>query len=183
MTDKIDVLVATYPHIWKTRSAVFSYLRGGIRRALWNRCPQKVEFIKENRIKIPNPNPRGKVKQVWGGVCSVTGEVLPLNMLNVDHISGNNSLSELSDLQSFIESIALVTKQDLQFISVVAHKVKNHAEKQGISFEEAMMEKKAIELAKSKQDKQWLLDKGVTPANNQAARRIQIIQELNNGKD
>lgn len=60
-----------YPHIWKTESSLMSYIRGGIRRNLWNRSPIKIEFIKNNRIRIPNPNPRGKVKEVWGAYVAL----------------------------------------------------------------------------------------------------------------
>jgi hypothetical protein len=61
-----------YPHIWSSESAYMSWLRGGLRRYLWSKNPVKLEFIKQNRIKIPNPNPKGKVKEVWGGVCAFT---------------------------------------------------------------------------------------------------------------
>jgi len=94
-----------YPHIWKTKAAFLSFIRGGIRRALWNRSPIKLEFIKKYRKRIKNPNPKGKVKEVWGGTCALCNREFPSQQLNVDHKIGNNSLKELSDLQSFIESI------------------------------------------------------------------------------
>lgn len=167
-----------FPEIWKTESAFLSWIRGGIRRSLWNRHPVKLEFIKRNRTKIPNPNPRGKLKEVWGATCNITGEILPLKCLEVDHIQGNHSLRSLNDLQSFIEGIVLVKMEDLQFVSKEAHKVKSYAEKEGITFEEAYNVKRAIELVKTKQDKQWLIDRGITPASNQAARRQQILEVL-----
>lgn len=178
MGDKIDELIAEYPHIWKTRSSFLSWIRGGIRRSLWNRSPQKLEFIKKNRIRIPNPNPRGKVDTVWGAQCALTGEVIPLNQCEVDHCFGNHSLSTLSDIQSFVEGICLVTEKDLQFVSKTAHKVKSYAEKHNISFEEALAIKKAIDIVKNKQDKQWLEERGIIPASTQVKRRKQIEDAL-----
>jgi hypothetical protein len=137
-----------YPHIWKTESAFMSWLRGGIRGGLWNKHPVKLEFIKKNRIQIPNPNPKGKKPTVWGAVCSLTGEIVPINQIQVDHKVGNHSLRSLDDIQSFIESIVLVTDEDLQLVSKDAHTVKSYAERKGITFEEAIIEKKVIAFGK-----------------------------------
>lgn len=169
-----------HPNIWKTQSAFMSFLRGGIRRALWNKSPIKLEFIKAKRKKIPNPNPRGKVKEVWGATCALCGKDFPLNQMNVDHVVGNHSLNSLDDLQSFVENIVCVSFSSLQFVDKECHKVKSHSEKMGISFESALAEKEAIAIIKSKQDITWLKQRGITPASNQVKRREQIIKELRN---
>jgi hypothetical protein len=140
----VTPLWQSHSHIWKSESAFLSWIRGGIRRSLWNRHPIKLEFIKKNRERIPNPNPRGKVPTVWGGRCSLTGEILPLNKLEVDHKVGEHSLRSVKDIQSFIEGVVFVTEDMLQFVSREAHKVKSYAEKQGISFEKALAIKQAI---------------------------------------
>ena len=176
--DKLQKVVDAYPHVWKTKSALLSWIRGGIRRSLWNKSPQKLEFIKKNRIKIPNPNPNGRAKEVFGGVCYITGEAFPLDQMQIDHKIGNHSLTSLDDLQAFIEGIALVTEQDLAFISLEAHANKTYAEKYGISYEEAKATREAIAICKARQDVSWLEDKGITPAKNQAGRRKQIIDKL-----
>ena len=176
MKDKLKDVLERYKHIWKTESSFMSYIRGGIRRSLWNRSPVKLEFIKNNRYKIKNPNPNARVKEVWGGKCALTGEELPLNQLECDHIVGNHSLQSLDDLQSFIEAIVLVTEDDLQFVSKEAHKVKSYSEKMGISFEEAYAEKRAISIISSKQDKAVLEEAGIVPASNQKGRREQLVK-------
>lgn len=176
--DKIQKLLDRYPNIWKSKPAVMSWLRGGIRRSLWKNSPQKIDFINKNRIKIPNPNPNGRVKEVWGGKCYLTGVLLPVSELEVDHIQGNHSLRDLSDLQPFIEGIALITDDDLAFISKDAHKVKSQAEKKGISFEDAQIEKIVIDLQNKKMDKDWLEARSVIPESNQKKRRQQIIEIL-----
>ena len=164
-----------YPQIWKTESAFMSWIRGGIRRSLWNRHPVKLEFIKLNRVKIPNPNPRGKVAEVWGGVCALTGETHVIANLEVDHRTGNHSLQTLKDIEPFVKGIVDITLEDLQFVSKEAHKIKSYAEKQGISFEEAKIEKEVIEIIKQKKDKEYLQENQLPVSSTQSARRATIV--------
>lgn len=165
-----------YPHIWATESAYMSWLRGGLRRYLWSKNPVKLEFIKQNRIKIPNPNSKGKVKEVWGGVCALTGETHVIGDMEVDHISGNHSLKTLDDLVPFVKGIVMVTLEDLQLVSKEAHKIKSYAEKQGISFEEAKIEKEVIELIKQKKDKEYCIENNIPVQSTQALRRKAIVE-------
>ena len=167
-----------YAHIWKTKAAFMSFLRGGIRRALWNRSPIKLEFIRKNRIRIPNQNPRGRADEVWGAICGVCGGKFPLKDVEVDHTIGNHSLKDLDDLQPFIEGIVCVSEEDLAFVCKPCHKCKTHAEKMGISFDEALIMKKAIEIEKNFDTKSWLIERGVTPGKNMKERRKQIIKIL-----
>lgn len=137
-----------YPSIWKTEAAFLAWIRGGIRRALWNRSPIKLEFMKANRIKIPNPNPKGRVPTVWGAKCALTGVLLPLSEMEVDHITGGHSLKTVEDIQAFVKGIVLISMDDLQFVSKEAHKAKSYAERMGISFEEAVIAKEVIKIMK-----------------------------------
>ncbi|MNL63275.1 hypothetical protein D3C87_1874000 [compost metagenome] len=72
----------------------------------------------------------------------------------------------------------MVTEDELQFVSKDAHRIKSYAEKQGIAFELALVEKKAIELIKSKKDVAFLESRSIIPASTQAKRREQIKQKL-----
>ena len=176
-----------YPYIWSSESAYMSWLRGGLRRYLWAKNPVKLEFIKQNRIKIPNPNPKGKVKEVWGGVCALTGNTYVIGDMEVDHISGNHSLKTIDDLVPFVKGIVMVTLEDLQLVSKEAHKIKSYAEKQGISFEEAKVEKEVIELIKQKKDKEYCNEHNLVVESTQALRRKTIVAHklslLNKGED
>ena len=164
-----------YPNIWSSESAYMSWLRGGLRRYLWSKNPVKLEFIKQNRVKILNPNPRGKVKEVWGGVCALTGNTYPIGDMEVDHKEGNHSLKTLDDLVPFVKGIVMITLDDLQLVSKEAHKIKSYAEKQGISFEEAKIEKEVIEIIKQKKDKEYCIENKLVVESTQAARRKTIV--------
>lgn len=189
MTNKIDnhlpKLWELYPDIWKTESAFMSWLRGGIRR-IWSKHPVRIEFMKQNRIRIPNPNKNGKAKEVWGIKCALTGDLVPQTDAEVDHKKGNNSLRSVDDIQSFVESMLLVTFDDLQLVSKDAHKIKSYAEKYNMTFAEAKVHKEVIEICK---DKQKTLDKLLeynvqSPPSNAKARRELLtklmLEELKN---
>jgi len=171
-----------YPNIWPTKSSFMSFLRGGIRRALWNRSPIKLEFIRKNRRKIKNPNPKGKVKEVWGGECALCGLDFPSNQLNVDHKQGHNTLREISDIQVFMESVVLVQESDLQFACLKCHKIKNLQERTGVDFESARITKEVIAIMSSKLDKEWLKERNIIPKSNAKLRREQIEEYMKNAQ-
>lgn len=176
-----------YPQIWKSEAAFMSWLRGGIRGGLWNKHPVKLEFIKKNRIQIPNPNPKGKKPTVWGGVCALTGETHILSNLQVDHKKGNHSLQSLDDVQSFIEAMVLVTDEDLQLVSKEAHKIKSHSERMGMTFEEAQLEKQVIAFSKLSVKEQIKLlteklDSSIINSLSNAAKRKSAYRDILKGE-
>lgn len=169
-----------YPHIWKTQAAYMSFIRGGIRKGLWNRNPVKLEFIQESREKLPlgrktKSNPEGLV---WGCKCNICKKDFRVNEIEVDHLKGNHSLKSIEDLRQFIENIVFVDKKDLQILCKGCHRIKSYAEKEEIPFELAKATKKAIQIQKEKDDKRFLTEKGVTPKGNAKERREQLIELL-----
>lgn len=159
---KLDEILEKYPHIWKSKSAFMSYLRGGVRRACWMKHPVKLEFIKNNRERIPNPNPRGKVSDVWGGRCNVCKNLFVQSKLSVDHVREYSAtLKNIDDIQKFVELISLVTEDDLQLVCKDCHDTISYSQKQGCSFQEAVVRKKHILIAKEKRFKSELEARGV----------------------
>jgi len=93
--DHIDILVAKYPSVWKTRAAFFSWLRGGLRRAVWEKYPPKLMF--KNAQCLPPPEGyTGKAKS--GKPCALTGEWTGKSKLEVDHLVGEASLRCIEDI-------------------------------------------------------------------------------------
>ena len=165
MTDsetKLQQMLDKYPHIWKTKASLMSYLRGGLRRSCWLKHPVKLEFIKNNRERIPNPNPRGKVDTVWGGRCNVCENLFVQSKLAVDHIREfSASLKDIEDIQTFVELITLVTEDDLQFVCKDCHENISYSQKNGCSLEEARVRKKHILYGKEKAFKRELEARGM----------------------
>lgn len=133
-----------YPHVWKTKAAFFSWLRGGLRRAVWEKYPVKLEFKNE----VCSPPPEGlETRAKSGAYCALTGEWVGKSKGEIDHIKGNASLNDWNDVLPFIQHLC-ATKDNLQFVDKEAHKIKSYAERQGISFEEAIIRKKVIAMGK-----------------------------------
>lgn len=176
MTSLIDKLPWGDGTPWKTQSSFMSWVRGGIRRGLWNKSPIKLGFLNKHRKQIDNPNPRGNKATVWGGECALCNGVFTIANLEVDHKEGNHSLNSIEDIHTFIEAIVLVTEDDLQLVCKPCHKIKSYSDKEGISFQEARAEKKAIQTIKEKKDKETLKSFGIIPAPNQKERRKQLVE-------
>jgi len=167
-----------FPEIWNTKAKFMSWLRGGIRRGLWNRSPIKLEVIKRKRKRIINPKTN---KEVWGGTCYICGDDFVQKELQVDHIKGEHTLKEISDIQSFVEAMTLVSLDDLDLVCKRCHKIKNHAERYGMTFEEANTEKKVIEFGKLPAPAQHskLVEIGITPPSTAKARKDAYREWLN----
>lgn len=162
---------------WKTESAWWGYLRGCLRKA-WSRNPIKLNLIKKKRRQIPNPNPKGKKEFVFGFDCDVCSGTFVLSEGEVDHIEPAGSLKSIEDIRGFVERLLFVTEDDLRLVCKGCHKAITYAEKTGMSFDEAKIEKEAIRLGNEGLDKQWLLDHNLVPTSSKAKRREQIIQFL-----
>lgn len=163
-----------YPEIWKTKAAFFAWVRGGLRRALWERYPPKIQF-KNGQCKLPPAGYQGKAKS--GTECALTGTWTPKSYLEVDHIEGNVSLKGWEDIMEFIQHLC-TNADNMQLVGKEAHKTKSYAERMGISFEEAVIEKQAIQIIKDKKDKQFFIDRNLSVPSNATARRELILKLL-----
>lgn len=135
-----------HPHIWRTKSEYMSFLRGGVRRGLWEKNQIKINFKKENRCRVPlgkktRSNPKG---EIWGAKCFYCGGFFKESAVEVDHFKGGHSLKDVSDLVPFIKGLLFVDNDDLRLACKKCHKQKTLSESRGISFEEAGIQKQVI---------------------------------------
>lgn len=174
----------TLPDVWNTQAKFFAWLRGGIRGGIWNKYPVKLEYLKQNRKMIKNPNPRGRKEEVWGGECYVCGGEFPQSKLQVDHREGNHSLREIEDIQEFIEAMILVTMDDLGLICKECHDIKSYQERHGITFEEAKVAKDVIAYMKntSISEQRKVLKEHGLPENNASVRKEGLTKLFSTGK-
>ena len=122
-----------YPNIWKTESSWWSYIRGCLRKA-WNRHPVKLEFIKNNRVRVINTDTGN---EVWGGKCNRCKKEYASKHLQVDHIVPAGSLKANKDIQGFVERLLFVGEDDLQFLCKQCHRIITYSERYDVSLEEA----------------------------------------------
>lgn len=163
-----------YPKIWKTKSEFFVWLRGNLRRAVWETYPPKIQFKNENCL----PPPSDYVGRARSGTrCALSGAWTSKSMLEVDHIVGNASLKDWDDLLSFVQHLC-ANSENLQLVSKEAHRIKSYAERQGISYEDAVIEKQAIAIVKNKKDKEFFIERGMTVPTNAKLRREGIVSVL-----
>ena len=167
---------------WANSTAFFTYLRGCLRKA-WSHHPVKLNLIKKQRKQVPNVNPKGNKPTVWGFDCVLCDKTFPIKEGNVDHITPAGSLKKTEDIQGFVERLLYVTEDDLRLICKTCNSTLAYADKQGVSFQEASLQKLAIDLTKKGMDKAWLESKGIVPCGNATKRREQILTKLREEMD
>ena len=169
--DDLTAYLDKHRDIWPTNGAFFTWLRGAMRKAIWQFHPIKLKY-KKSCVQPPPPDYKGKAKGLIQ--CALTGEWVGQSMAEVDHIEGHSSFKCVDDLLPYMMHLAL--PKELQCVSKEAHKVKSYSERMGISFEDALIQKRAIALVKSGGE-QWLRDRGVVVPKKKDLRKI-LVQEL-----
>lgn len=171
----------TLPDKWKTESAFMSYVRGGIRGALWKRYPIKTEYMKIARTRDINPKTG---KECFGAVCYLCGQFYPQKDIEIDHLKGGHSLKTIDDANDFLRGMLYIDFDDMATACRPCHRVKSYAERTDMSFEEAKAEKEAIAIEKKgvAAVKKLIESAGQEPASNSKMRRQQlksILQRAN----
>lgn len=172
--DEVDYpnLWELYPDIWKTKSEFFVWLRGGLRRAIWEKYPVKIQF-KNETVDLPPEGYTGRAKS--GKECALSGEWTGKSALEVDHIVGNASLRDWEDIPSFVAHLC-TTKENMQLVSKEAHKIKSYAERYNMSYAEAVIEKEVVAICKKKVPEldKWIKDNGGVECKNATQRRTMV---------
>lgn len=146
---------------------------------LWNRHPVKLKVLNKNRIKIDNPNPKGRVKQVWGAQCALCKQFHVIKDIQVDHVDGGDySLKTVSDIQDFFENIVLVTEDDLRLLCKDCNSTCTYAKRHDISYEEAFCIKYVIKRIKEKTLNDFFIERSLDVPKNKAAAREKAIEIL-----
>lgn len=162
---------------WPKQTNFMSYLRGCLRKA-WSNNPIKITVLNKKRKQIKNPNPKGKRDFVWGFDCEMCHKEFVIANGQVDHIIPAGSLREISDIQGFVERLLCVTEEDLRLVCKGCNSALAMSDRSGLSFEDSVIEKEVIAICSAKQDKEWLIARGIKPESNAAKRKIQVRQEL-----
>lgn len=136
--------------IWKTEATYWSWLRGGLRK-LWSDYPLRKEW-KKNALRPVKPEEKkakvfhSSTKNV--GQCSFCGEWFPGSKLEVDHKIPSDGCVSVETAEAFLWYCAGTNSRDFQLSCKPCHKIKTHAERYGMTFEEARVEKDSIAFEK-----------------------------------
>ena len=140
-----------HPDLWKNQTAFFTYLRGHL-RLLWSRYPAKNKWKDAQMVKPPKGY-TGRAKSM--GKCYYCSEMFAKSHLEVDHVQQAGTCNSWETATEFLYKL-LDCNDNWVLACKPCHKVKSLAEKRGISFEEASLEKRIIEICKK--PKQEVLD-------------------------
>lgn len=133
-----------YPNIWKTSSAFFVYLRGSLRR-IWAVYPPKLEW-KKAQMQKPPEGYTGRAKSM--GECHYCHNLFAASHLEVDHVKQAGTCNSWETSHEFLKNL-LNVDGNWVLACKPCHKIKSYSERTGKPFNEALAEKKAIEMMKS----------------------------------
>jgi hypothetical protein len=126
---------------WKTESAFYGWVRGQLRKG-WTRHPVKNLLLQNNRFKKDN----GKGRMTWHLECSQCKQDTPQTKIQIDHIHPAGSLKTTEDIGKFVERLYFVTFDTIRPVCIPCHEVITFAERKGLSFEEAKIEKACVKI-------------------------------------
>ena len=158
---------------------VFLFMRSAMRSAS-RRWPAIYEALAAAKEPYKGPNPRQKVQYR----CASCSKGFSGKEVSIDHIVDCGTLKEWGDVEGFMKRL-FCGKEGLQVLCHPCHGVKSHAAKQGISLEQAAIEKKAIEFCKQSSDAvvKYLAKLGYSPTQTSNASKRRILIEQHFQKD
>jgi hypothetical protein len=167
----------SYPEIWPDEKAFMLYLRGAF-RSVWSRYPAKLEW-KKRQMTPPPAGYTGRAKNV--GYCAFCGKMGSASSFEVDHIDQAGSFGNKEEAVQWFWRL-LDTNDNWQLACKPCHKTKSYADRMGISFEDASVEKEVIAICKKpvKDVKQFCYDYGYSneQLSNPEKRRMAVEQIL-----
>lgn len=161
-SEKVQHILELNPEVFPSKASYIDLLRKCI-RAGWVKHPVKQAYKESKKKKIKNPNPyhQKRFEYVWGYTCEICGEDYVEKDIEVDHKVGNIRFTEIEEFESYALAILHIAPEDLQILCAYrdtdvrsrkkhsCHHIKTLAEKNGISFEEAKVLKRVIQVEKS----------------------------------
>ena len=150
LNNKIKSLMEANPDLFPTEAKFWAYLRGCLRRGVWEKSPMKFK-TKKAHLETPPASYTGRGKA--GATCALSGVWEIQSKLEVDHLDGHQSFTKEEDIIPYIIHL-LADGDELQLVTKEAHKIKSLADRRGISYDEAKLEKRVIEFGKLKAHEQ-----------------------------
>ena len=173
--------------VWKdskgnpSESLYWQWLRGALRR-LWSDYPLR-KVWKQSQLRPVTKEERSaglyhpSTKNV--GQCSFCNQWMAGSKLECDHLVESEGCTSKETAEKFLWHCGGLTAKDFRLACKPCHKIRSHQQRVGGSFDDARILKQAIAVMNTKQEAQWLTDKGITPGKNAKLRKQQIIDYLN----
>jgi glutaredoxin len=162
-----------YPEIWKSKSAYYTWLRGQI-RMMWMHYPAKIKWKQSQAFKPPESY-TGRAKKL--GTCHYCKEDFGISSLEVDHVQQAGSCNSWENATDFMYKL-LDCNDNWVLACKPCHKAKSLSERSGISFDDAVIQKKVIAYEKETDTEQviaFLKENGYTTAQCSNAKKRRLV--------
>ncbi len=177
-----DIPWLAYPDVWPTKSSYFVWLRGRL-RSIWKDYPPR-NIWKSQKMRPLTNGERScgrfhrNTKKV--GVCELCEEPFKGADLEVDHIECSDGCFDQSTAEKFLWHCVFLTGIKFQLVCKPCHKIKSYAERHGMTFEEARIEKMVISICQGSgcPERAWLVERGVKALGSKKERRAQVRNVL-----
>jgi len=180
MAKKYDKQPHLQTNLWKTEAEWWAWLRGKSRQ-IWSDYPPRNDF-KRGKL-VPNFDGSGvtskRVKSV--GQCQICNEWFANSSLQVDHIQQAGGIGNSWEGYFNWMYDLLADKDNMQLVCKPCHLVKTHADRLGVSFDEARIKKEVIRFSKMDEESQRsvLIIANVEPTASRSGRVRQYESLLN----
>ena len=170
--------------IWKTESQYWQWIRGALRR-LWGDYPLRKEWKASQLRPI---TPEEKASRLYHpstknlGQCFYCGEWFPGSKLECDHKTPSDGCTSKETAESFLWYCGGGIGEEWVLSCKPCHKVKTNSERKGLSMEDSRIDKEVILIMAEKKDRQFLTERGITPASNANKRKEQVREVLKNAE-
>lgn len=134
---------------WKSEASFWSWVRGVLRKG-WSKHPVKHLYMQGQRRREKNTNPKSMTRfpEVWVVDCEICRKACKTGEVEVDHKTMAGSFTTLDEIKDFAERLFLIDFDSIRVLCKPCHKIVSHAQNEGISFEEAEVQKRVIEFMK-----------------------------------
>lgn len=130
-----------------TRSRYFSFIRSALRSATM-RYPAAQRYLHSKAYKAP-----AGIRAKFLVDCEICGKAVAKSRADIDHITPAGKLTDYSDVGGFVERL-FTNFEGYQLLCPECHGIKTLADRRGISFEDASIEKVVVAFSKLKPEKQ-----------------------------
>lgn len=167
---------------WKTEAAFMNWVRGVLRKG-WKVHPIKIEFINKYRKRIKNPNQKSakRFPECWGMTCDLCKIDTVQADIQIDHRGDSGTFTKFEDAEAYMKHLFLIDYESIRPLCTSCHSVVSHAQNTGLSFEDAKLDKKVINLLKKENRPEMLAllqQHGYTGCTNDVKRREALTEIL-----
>ncbi len=146
--NKIPWLAENNP--WGNEAKFITWVRGVLRKG-WGVHPLKLIYKNARKIKVKNDNPRSSKAhpEVFKIQCEKCLALVSPNDIEIDHKGDfQGKFTCMEDIEAYARHLYMIDESCIQCVCKKCHKQISHAQKLGVSFEEAGLLKEVIRIDK-----------------------------------